>query len=63
MARKGIGDKADKILQALNETTKGAKPVTLVPERPAKAELEVITPTKVALSDKPEYEIGKLVSE
>ncbi|GAU93097.1 hypothetical protein RvY_05085 [Ramazzottius varieornatus] len=59
---KALGDKADKILQALNETTKGAKPVTLVPERPAKAELEVITPTKVALSDKPEYEIGKLMA-
>ncbi|OQV19635.1 Transketolase-like protein 2 [Hypsibius exemplaris] len=59
---KALGDKADKIIQNLQESIKGLPAVTLVPERPAKAELQVVSTTKVVLSDKPEYEIGKQIA-
>jgi transketolase len=58
---KALGDKAEKVIQALNDSIKGNKPVTLVPEAP-KVELQPVVHGKIVLSDKPEYELGKQVA-
>lgn len=59
---KALGDKADKIMQTLQDSIKNSKPVTITPEPYAKAELQPVTHGKVLLSDRPEYELGKQVA-